>query len=89
MTILPFDISDYVGNDNVRVKWTFFGTTESAWAIDNITISVRPYSDQLEWTDGLGEPGEYIIRDRLEAVYPCSYITRYSSIWRHQSDKRM
>jgi hypothetical protein len=42
MTILPFDISDYVGNDNVRVKWTFFGTTdESAWAIDN-TIPVRP-----------------------------------------------
>jgi hypothetical protein len=69
MTILPFDISDYVGNDNVRVKWTFFGTTdESAWAIDNITIPVRPYSDQLEWT-GLGEPGEYIIRDRLEAAY--------------------
>jgi hypothetical protein len=65
-----FDISDYVGNDNVRVKWTFFGTTdESAWAIDNITIPVRPYSDQLEWTDGLGEPGEYIIRDRLEAAY--------------------
>jgi hypothetical protein len=25
--------------------------------------------DQLEWTDGLGEPGEYIIRDRLEAAY--------------------
>jgi hypothetical protein len=44
------------------------GTTdESAWAID--TIPVRPYSDQLEWTDGLGEPGEYIIRDRLEAAY--------------------
>jgi hypothetical protein len=41
----------------------------SAWAIDNITIPVRPYSDQLEWTDGLGEPGEYIIRDRLEAAY--------------------
>ncbi|WP_413999163.1 LamG-like jellyroll fold domain-containing protein [Flavobacterium sp. W1B] len=52
-----FDISDYIGNDNVRVKWTFFGTTdESAWAIDNITIPVKPYSDQLEWTDGIGEP---------------------------------
>ncbi|MES2240037.1 MAG: HYR domain-containing protein [Bacteroidota bacterium] len=52
-----FDISDYIGNNNVRVRWTFFGTTdESAWAIDNITIPVKPYSDQLEWTDGLGDP---------------------------------
>ena len=51
-----FDISDYIGNDKVRVRWTFFGTTdESAWAIDNITIPVRPYSDQLEWTDGIGD----------------------------------
>jgi hypothetical protein len=25
--VSSFDISDYVGNDNVRVKWTFFGTT--------------------------------------------------------------
>jgi hypothetical protein len=31
--------------------------------------SGETYSDQLEWTDGLGEPGEYIIRDRLEAAY--------------------
>ncbi|WP_366187132.1 HYR domain-containing protein [Flavobacterium ovatum] len=54
-----FDISNYIGNDSVRVRWTFFGTTdESAWAIDNISIPVRPYSDQLEWTDGLGDPGE-------------------------------
>ena len=65
-----FDISDYIGNDNVRVKWTFFGTTdESAWAIDNITIPVRPYSDVIEWTDGLGDPGEYIIQGKLEVAY--------------------
>ena len=65
-----FDLSEYIGNDNVRVKWTFFGTTdESAWAIDNITIPVKPYSDVIEWTDGLGTPGEYIIRDQLAAAY--------------------
>ena len=65
-----FDISEYIGNDNVRIKWTFFGTTdESAWAIDNITIPVKPYSDAIEWTDGLGTPGEYIIRDQLAAAY--------------------
>ncbi|MEN9907902.1 MAG: hypothetical protein RLZZ540_1043 [Bacteroidota bacterium] len=54
-----FDVSDYIGNNNVRVRWTFFGTTdESAWAIDNITIPVKPYSDLLEWTDGIGDPGQ-------------------------------
>ena len=65
-----FDISDYIGNDNVRVRWTFYGTTdESTWAIDNITIPVAPYSDELEWTDGLGEPGEYIVRGNLNVEY--------------------
>ncbi|HWR94238.1 MAG TPA: LamG-like jellyroll fold domain-containing protein, partial [Flavobacterium sp.] len=65
-----FDLSEYIGNDNVRVRWTFFGTTdESVWAIDNITIPVKPYSDELEWTDGLGSPGEYIIRDKLDVAY--------------------
>ncbi len=65
-----FDVSDYIGNDNVRVKWTFFGTTdESTWAIDNITIPVQPYYDEVEWTDGLGTPGEYIIRDKLDVTY--------------------
>jgi hypothetical protein len=66
-----FDVSDYIGNDNVRVKWTFFGNTdESTWAIDNITIPVKPYFDAVEWTDGLGTPGEYIIRDKLEVTIP-------------------
>ena len=65
-----FDISDYIGNDNVRVKWTFFGTTdESVWAIDNIAIPVKPYSDKIEWTDGLGNPGEYIVQGNLEVAY--------------------
>ncbi|MFV7236812.1 LamG-like jellyroll fold domain-containing protein, partial [Flavobacterium sp. ZB4R12] len=71
-----FDLYEYIktipagGLTNLRVKWTFFGTTdESVWAIDNITIPVKPYSDELEWTDGLGSPGQYIIRDKLEVAY--------------------
>ncbi|TRX04659.1 LamG-like jellyroll fold domain-containing protein, partial [Flavobacterium gawalongense] len=45
------------GYTNLRVKWTFFGTTdESVWAIDNITIPVKPVGAQLEWTDGIGDP---------------------------------
>jgi hypothetical protein len=65
-----FDISAYIGNDNVRVRWSFFGTTdESVWAIDNIQVPVKPYSNIIEWTDGLGEPGQYIIRNELNATY--------------------
>ncbi|MFV8347293.1 LamG-like jellyroll fold domain-containing protein [Flavobacterium sp. ZB4P13] len=71
-----FDLYEYIkeipagGLTNLRVKWTFFGTTdESVWAIDNITIPVKPYSDELEWTDGIGEPGEYIIKGKLEVAY--------------------
>ena len=65
-----FDISAYIGNDNVRVRWSFWGTTdESVWAIDNITIPIKPYSDILEWTDGIGEPGEYIVRGALNVSY--------------------
>jgi hypothetical protein len=37
MTILPFDISDYVGNDNVSEMDLLWNNDESAWAIDNIT----------------------------------------------------
>ncbi|TDE27916.1 T9SS type A sorting domain-containing protein, partial [Flavobacterium ranwuense] len=71
-----FDLYEYIkeipagGLTNLRVKWTFFGTTdESVWAIDNITIPVKPYSDELEWTDGIGEPGVYIVKGKLEVAY--------------------
>ncbi|WP_379855865.1 LamG-like jellyroll fold domain-containing protein [Flavobacterium xylosi] len=72
-----FDLYEYIktipsyGLTSLRVKWTFFGTTdESVWAIDNITIPVKPYYDEVEWTDGLGTPGEYIIRGKLEVAIP-------------------
>ncbi|HEY6142102.1 MAG TPA: HYR domain-containing protein [Flavobacterium sp.] len=65
-----FDISPYIGNSNVRIKWSFFGTTdESTWAVDHITIPLRHVGDALEWTNGIGMPGEYIIRDPLATAY--------------------
>ena len=66
-----YDISDYIGFDNVRIRWTFYGTTdESAWAIDNINIPLAGAdSNQIEWTEGIGEPGYYIIRGELTVEY--------------------
>jgi hypothetical protein len=58
-----YDLGDYLGQSNLRAKWTFFGTTdESAWAIDNIAIPVT-INQYLEWTDGIGSPTEPVLAD--------------------------
>lgn len=66
-----YDISTYIGYDNIRVRWTFYGTTdESTWAIDNISIPLDgAYSNLVEWTEGIGEPGIYIIQGELNVEY--------------------
>ena len=51
-------LTAYLGNSEVRIKWTFRGTNaNSAWAMDGITIPVEPKLDAIEWTDGIGNPG--------------------------------
>jgi hypothetical protein len=51
-------LTAYLGNSEVRIKWTFRGTdANSAWAMDGITIPVKPRLDNIEWTDGIGNPG--------------------------------
>jgi len=53
-----FDLTPYVGEPLVRARWTFHGTSDySVWAIDGITIPTVPILDQIEWTDGIGNPG--------------------------------
>ena len=57
-----FDLSAYLGMDNLRVRWTFHGTSgNSAWAIDGIGVPVEPTLDEIEWTDGIGTPGEPVL----------------------------
>ncbi len=58
-----YDLGDYLGQSNLRARWTFYGTTdESAWAIDNIAIPVT-INQYLEWTDGIGSPNEPVLAD--------------------------
>ncbi|SKB73560.1 Por secretion system C-terminal sorting domain-containing protein, partial [Salegentibacter holothuriorum] len=66
-----FDLTPYVGNSEVRIRWTFHGTSDaSAWAIDGISIPTEPILDEIEWTDGLGSPDKPVLSNgRLETTY--------------------
>ena len=47
-----FDLTDYIGQKDLRVKFTFKGTTiNSAWALDTIKIPTPPASPGIVWTD--------------------------------------
>ena len=64
-SIASFDLSAYNSNDQVRIRWTFFGTSPfSAWAIDEITLPLGGSpADEIEWTDGIGDPNEAPLAD--------------------------
>ncbi|WPR71172.1 LamG-like jellyroll fold domain-containing protein [Flavobacterium sp. NG2] len=50
-------LTAYLGQTNLRIKWAFRGTNDkSVWAMDNISIPTTPVLDQIEWTDGIGNP---------------------------------
>ncbi|WP_242091529.1 HYR domain-containing protein, partial [Aestuariivivens sediminicola] len=64
-SIASFDLSMYNTYDQVRIRWTFFGTRPfSAWAIDEITLPLGGSpADEIEWTDGIGSPTEEPLAD--------------------------
>ncbi|TDU34337.1 putative secreted protein (Por secretion system target), partial [Gelidibacter sediminis] len=54
------DLAAYLGENNVRIRWSFTGTTvKSTWAMDNIFVNKQVKVDtEIEWTDGIGDPDE-------------------------------
>ncbi len=47
-----FSLDNYIGQADLRVKFTFKGTTDnSSWAIDNIKFPDGPLDEVIEWTD--------------------------------------
>nr|WP_242133148.1 HYR domain-containing protein [Aestuariivivens marinum] len=64
-SIATFNLSAWNTYDQVRVRWTFFGTSPgSAWAIDEITLPLGGSpADEIEWTDGIGDPTEEPLAD--------------------------
>ena len=59
----------------MRIRWSFIGTSDdSTWAMDNIIVNKEVFVDtELEWTDGIGDPGEPIIAGGQTQV-PFSFI---------------
>src|SRR5690606_22036389 len=57
------DLSAYLGQSNVRIRWSFTGTTDaSVWAMDNMAINQEiAVSTPVSWTDGIGDPNEPVI----------------------------
>ncbi|WP_428224202.1 T9SS type A sorting domain-containing protein [Flavobacterium sp.] len=54
-TLQNIDLSSYVGQSNLRLKFTYFSNnTDSLWAIDELSIPSTPTNIATEWIDGNG-----------------------------------
>ncbi|WP_298289145.1 LamG domain-containing protein, partial [uncultured Lutibacter sp.] len=51
---VSIDLSDYIGLIGLRIKFTYSGTANSAWALENISIPQAPVDEVIEWTDENG-----------------------------------
>ncbi|WP_207764281.1 immunoglobulin-like domain-containing protein [Hanstruepera neustonica] len=51
---VSIDLQSYIGMTGLRIKFTYSGTNNSAWALDNITIPQAPIDETIEWTDQAG-----------------------------------
>jgi hypothetical protein len=51
---VSIDLQDYIGLVGLRIKFTYHGTANSAWALENITIPQAPIDEVIEWTDESG-----------------------------------
>ncbi len=51
---VSIDLQQYIGLTNLRIKFTYSGTVNSVWAIDNIQIPNNPVDEVIEWTDDFG-----------------------------------
>ncbi|OUR93248.1 hypothetical protein A9Q87_04665, partial [Flavobacteriales bacterium 34_180_T64] len=48
------DLQNYIGLTNLRIRFSYYGTGNSSWAIDNISIPNAPINEIIEWTDETG-----------------------------------
>ncbi|WP_242118062.1 HYR domain-containing protein [Aestuariivivens sediminicola] len=64
-SVWSFPLDAYTSYDQVRFRWTYFGNSPfSAWAIDEITLPLGGSpADEIEWTDGIGNPTEEPLAD--------------------------
>ncbi|MFN3754586.1 T9SS type A sorting domain-containing protein [Flavobacterium sp.] len=47
------DLSSYIGQPNLRIRFVYNGTANSSWAIDNILIPETPSNLTTQWVDSI------------------------------------
>ncbi|MBF6640378.1 T9SS type A sorting domain-containing protein [Flavobacterium sp. J49] len=67
------DLSNYIGQPNLRVRFVYNGTVNSSWAIDNILIPESPANLTTQWIDSI--TGEVISTTATATVSPTTTTT--------------
>jgi hypothetical protein len=64
------DLSDYLGLENLKIRWNYQGTAGSNWAIDNAGIVPPPLPLIYNWTltDPAGVPSPYYLNTTTGAT---------------------
>ncbi|MBP6556842.1 MAG: T9SS type A sorting domain-containing protein [Flavobacterium sp.] len=62
------DLSNYIGQPNLRIRFVYNGTVNSSWAIDNILIPEAPANLTTQWVDSI--TGEIISTSATATVTP-------------------
>ena len=62
------DLSNYIGQPNLRIRFVYNGTANSSWAIDNILIPEAPANLTTQWVDSI--TGEVISTTATATVTP-------------------
>ncbi|WP_295338586.1 T9SS type A sorting domain-containing protein [Flavobacterium sp.] len=67
------DLSNYIGQANLRIRFVYNGTANSSWAIDNILIPEAPANITTQWIDSI--TGEVISTTATATVTPTTTTT--------------
>lgn len=67
------DLSNYIGQPNLRIRFVYNGTVNSSWAIDNILIPEAPANLTTQWVDSI--TGEIISTSATATVTPNATTT--------------
>jgi len=52
---MQIDLSPYLGQSNLRIRFNYRSTNASSWAIDNIAIPDKPINETIEWKNDAGD----------------------------------
>lgn len=69
------DLSNYIGQPNLRIRFYYQGTVGSSWAVDNILIPDVPVNVQTQWVDAI--TGDIVSTSQSLTVSP-SVTTTYA-----------